>query len=233
MNKYLPLLILSSFIISATPKPAVSEDFSSNLIKVVAKQGTNYTVIADISESFSITENPKEAKKSARFVYDKLRGLRIGDTVSFGQLGEYGQNRNTSYRVRASKKYKPRRVRKDIYRFVSNIPGLIKKGVFRVNNATNIHGFLLDNAPHFNCHNKGVIMILSDGVESSEFADKASILAGKSPPTPPRLKGCTVYMLGTGHGHGASSVKLTQAINRYWDVYFKAAGASFISLSQF
>lgn len=201
--------------------------------KTVAREPTTYTSIVDISSSVAATHDVNEARNASNFIKKALKGLRRKDRVVVRVLGEYGKNRNFKYQETVSKKLYPNKIRREVSLVISSIPSYIKQGTLQVNKSTNIIGFILDNQRHFDCPNGGTLFFVTDAIEASEFATLQTILNGKPAPTPPNLKGCTVYFLGTGHGHGNSSVKLTSALNKFWSAYFKSAGAKFISLPQY
>jgi hypothetical protein len=96
--------------------------------------------------------------------------------------------------------------------------------------STNLLAFL--NRYDFGCDDGGEIILLSDGIESSEYVNGTELLSGKAslpkPTTSTRLKGCTVTFYGIGAGR--SDTKLHR-LRTQWQQYFDAAGATFKAIA--
>ncbi len=135
----------------------------------------------DVSDSVPITMEQHIADQVASLIHSRIARMKIGDSVKIRSLGTYGAAAQTMHaNIRLSRKSRPRKVAKNIYRLIRSLPALIKKGKVKLQNSTNIVGFLEAIGPSLECKKvPTVILILSDGIEHSAYLSGLDLVSGK------------------------------------------------------
>ena len=161
--------------------------------------------------------------------------MKPGDTIMLHSLGTAGTaSRQIDIEITLGRKPKnrARRIASQLGRLVASLPKLVAKGQLKLQNRTNIIGYLVTLAPSLDCRNQPTTLrIFSDSIEWSTFISGDDLLSGKKDlpaPSGEILKGCHVSM----HGVGQQSEKLgTDArwfvrLRDQWTKFFDAAGVA-------
>ncbi|HAJ48122.1 MAG TPA: hypothetical protein DCL54_16235, partial [Alphaproteobacteria bacterium] len=124
-------------------------------------------------------------------------------------------------------------------RLVEGVPALVRTGKWKAQNETNIIGFLDNMAKVANCGAMTTrIVLASDGIEDSEFANLARPKKGGALALPapkpkadgtPQFAGCTEFLV-LGIGQGTGSPKDTERLSQEWQAYATAAGFKQVTL---
>jgi hypothetical protein len=181
------------------------------------------TVGIDLSGSSPVFNEHFARPASAR-VGSRVAALNLGDRVNvrtFGARDLSNMRQGTMVITRAAR---PQEVARQAAALVTKMPssGIEPQG------STNVIAFL--EFSDFDCANGGEILLITDGIEASSYADPDALLKGKAKlpsPEPNFLKGCTVTFYGLGAGQSAPAAKY---LRDAWRAWFEAAGASFTAV---
>lgn len=119
---------------------------------------------------------------------------------------------------------RPQRAAAQAAQFIAGLP----KSSVAPQGTTNIIAFL--EFGDFDCANGGQILLITDGIEASIYADPNALLKGKvklPTPEPGFLKGCSVTFYGLGAEQSAQEAK---NIRDAWKRWFETAGAPFTAV---
>ena len=155
------------------------------------------TLAPDASVSNLLLTNKHINAQAAAYVEKRMKTVAIGDVVTLrfmGSLNNPSALQKHEYTVTHQNKVM---VRQFMSQVVLSMPAHIKP-----QNSTNLLAFL--GRYDFGCADGGEIIILTDGIEASEYVDGNALLSGKAslpaPNSSTRLKGCTVTFYGIGAG---------------------------------
>jgi hypothetical protein len=186
----------------------------------------------DISDSAPLAVNRNVASVAAGLVRSRIARMKMGDMVRLRSLGTYGVAARTIYaNIRLGRKARPRKVAVSIANVVRYLPELARRGRIRLQNETNIIGFLETIAPSLDCRVAPVtIILLTDGMEHSSFVSQRDLLSGARklpPPSGKILQGCTLEMYGVGQQRKSlkSDSRWFSMLARQWKKFAVAAGA--------
>ncbi len=184
-------------------------------------QAKTLNVVIDQS---SFTEHLKDPNFNAQvreFVTKEVEQLKRGDDVRLMYFGSLNAPENFKQGSITLSRHNKRKVAHAVNRQIANLTDTAHAQA-----STNLLAFLGRNK--FGCELGSKILIITDGIEVSEYVDPLKLLSGKSSLPKPhefvRLDGCEVVFFGLGLG-----MPDTQALNlrRAWQAYFSAANASF------
>ena len=185
------------------------------------------TIALDLSGSNPLIESEEYATVTADYVRRYLSQREIGDYVRLTTFGgsDLADNLKT-ITIRITRRTPAEDVAEGIASLIANI----SEAGFNPQQSTNIVGFLELN--EFNCEAGETVLIITDGLESSEFAPDANeFLTGKvslEPFSNGYLDGCHVVMVGLGQtAEGQWPVTAIRNVRRIWNDYFEQSGASF------
>ncbi len=221
----------SSFIQSTIIGAAL---LSSASMSVLAPAFADDLIIGlDISDSAPLAIEQAIANRAAKLVGSRIASMKKGDSVRLRSLGTYGTAEQALYvNIKLSRKARPHKVSKALEQLVSSLPALVKKGRLKLQNETNIIGFLETIAPSLDCTKKPTtILILSDGIEHSAYIKGRDLLLGKKKlpaPSGPILKGCSLEMRGLAQQNKKlkSDPRWFARLNKNWARFAKAAGVA-------
>jgi hypothetical protein len=184
-------------------------------------QAKDITIAPDVSRSNPIFEDKALNSGAVNYIKAKMQSLKTGDVVNVRFIGTLTDTQS---------------LRKSEHIITHHNKGLIKKMMpqlveasmtqIKPQESTNILAFFNRNS--FDCANGGEVIVLTDGIEASEYVDPNKLLSGEaSLPKPSefvQLEGCTVTFYGIGAKR--SDTELSR-LRRQWRRYFDAAGATF------
>ena len=187
----------------------------------------------DLSKSNPLITDQGFATKVSQRVADSIRRLGFASEVHIRTLGAYDVTANSFYfDATISARSRPATVAAEVAKLISGTPLLVKKGVWKSQSKTNVLAFL-DNALHaFGCGGqKTDFVLLTDGIEDSEYAQLAKANAKLPEPAGVLYRGCaSLTILGLGQGQ-KSPVKTAQ-LRDVWQHWAAAAGfGSFTGLN--
>jgi hypothetical protein len=180
------------------------------------------TIALDKSGSNPLLVDPNFAASAAGYVAAKVQALEDGDVVrlrSFGSRQAPQNLLNQSFVI--SRRLKARQLAEALKNFINDLPNHKSDA----QPSTNIVALLeFDNG--LDCANGGEVLLLTDGLEASEYMDPKAFLAGQKhlPKPDVGLTGCDVTFYGLGAGLPAPAAKF---IRHEWAGFIKTAGGAF------
>ncbi len=197
-----------------------------NDIRMEATKPAKQLVIGlDLSKSNPLISDKAFAGKLAERVSQMIIGLGFASEVHVRTFGSYETSANDfHYDAVLSVHQRPEDVATEVSRLIASTPALVQKGVWHAQEKTNILAFL-DNASNaFGCANlPTTIVLLSDGIEDSEYAHLAHANATLPSPGDTPFKGCTELQI-LGLGQGQDSPEKTKHLRGEWSRWASAAG---------
>lgn len=206
--------------------PGMAAWAASNDIRMEATKPAKRLVIGlDLSKSNPLISDHAFAQKLAERVSDMIVGLGFASEIHVRTFGSYETSANNfHYDAVLSVHQRPEDVAAEVAKLVANTPALVEKGVWHAQGKTNILAFLDNAGAAFGCANvPTTIVLLSDGIEDSEYAHLAHENAELPAPSDAAFKGCAeLQILGLGQGQG--SPEETKHLRAEWSRWAGAAG---------
>ncbi|MCY7297388.1 hypothetical protein [Alteromonas sp. a30] len=204
-------------------KPIATKLLATLLLSASA-QSAQLTIAVDLSGSNPFLKDERASKGAAYYASQHVSQLSTGDSVvlqSFGSLQSF--DNFEALQVTLTRKNQKQLV-KGIQSKLTTLASQAKE-----QGSTNLIAYFGRN--DFGCEQTGsTVLVLTDGIEASEYVDPNKLLAGEvSLPSPntfaqDNLKGCTVIFYGLGIGrHDSEMVRLREA----WSEYFKQTNSHF------
>ncbi|MGQ0742457.1 MAG: hypothetical protein ACT4OG_09245 [Alphaproteobacteria bacterium] len=187
----------------------------------------------DLSQSNPLVSDAKFARKVADRVAGMVSQLGFTSEIRVRTFGSYVTSANTfHYDAVLSIRNRPDAVAAEVARLISGTPTLIDRGVWQAQPTTNIIAFLDNASVSFGCTGlPTVIVLLSDGIEDSEYARLAHLDSSLPTPEGAPFKGCAELQI-LGLGQGQPSPETTKRLRREWNGWAQAAGfQSFLGLN--
>ncbi|MEP0174145.1 MAG: hypothetical protein ABJH28_05160 [Paraglaciecola sp.] len=183
------------------------------------------TIVPDVSGSNPLLTNEHINAQASAYVELRMRKVDAGDVVTLRFMGSLSN---------------PKALQKHEYTISYQNKAMVKQFMSQVvlampahtkpQNSTNLIAFL--GRYDFGCADGGEIIILTDGIEASEYVDGKALLSGKAslpkPSASTRLKGCTIIFYGIGAGRSDAEF---QRLRIQWQQYFDSAGATFKAIA--
>ena len=203
-------------------------------IRLEAEKPKKRLVIGiDLSQSNPIISDAQFARKLADRITTMVTELGFASEVHVRTFGSYETSANNfHYDAVLSIHQRPEAVGTEVARLVASTPALVEKGVWRAQAKTNILAFLDNAGQSFGCSGMPTtIVLLSDGLEDSEYAHLARGNAELPAPDDTPFKGCVELQI-LGLGQGQDSPEKTKQLRITWARWAHAAGfASFTGLN--
>lgn len=187
----------------------------------------------DLSQSNPIVDDAQFAKKLADRVSETITGMGFASEVHVRTFGSYETSANNfHYDAVLSIHQRPEDVAAEVAKLITSTPALVEKGVWRAQAKTNILAFLDNASQSFGCAGMPTtIVLLSDGIEDSEYAHLAHANAELPAPADRPFKGCSELQI-LGLGQGQESPEKTRQLRATWTRWAHDAGfASFVGLN--
>ncbi len=190
-----------------------------------AEAGPTHVIVGvDVSVGSPFISDDAFADKTARRIAERIATLPTGSKVSLRSFGAHS-TLDTSLEIdRRVTRSNPAEATAALFQpIIAGLPKLARDGKIEAQNESNIVGFLQTVSRRTDCsRERTVIVLATDGVEESEFADLKS---DKTLPAPEEaiFKDCArLEMLGVGRGHG--SARFTDRLIKAWEAWAQAAG---------
>jgi hypothetical protein len=183
-----------------------------------------WTLGIDDSSSTPWTTDKNSAEVAGRFVYKEILALKPADVVIVKTFADLSSAHVESKTFTIDRRNRAPQVAETVARYVASLPAQTLRGT----GETNILAFL-QFTNGFDCQNSGKIVLLTDGIEASEYISERALLSGKPLPPPDRdfLAGCHVQMWGIGQDvDGRIPPKAKSALRAAWTAWMQKAGAS-------
>jgi hypothetical protein len=179
----------------------------------------------DLSKSNPLVSDPAFAQKLAERVSQIIGGLGFASEIHLRTFGSYDVSANDfHYDVVLSVHQRPEDVAAEVARLVAGTPALVGKGAWQAQDKTNILAFLDNAGAAFGCAKlPTVIVLLSDGIEDSEYAHLARANASLPAPDDTAFKGCAELQI-LGLGQGQKSPEKTKQLRGQWSHWASTAG---------
>ena len=184
------------------------------------------TIGVDLSSSNPVYEQ-EFALVAAKAAAGKVAALKPGDVVSVKTFGDRSAANARSERIQITNRNRADKAAAKVARYIASLPSHDEKA----QGSTNLVAFF--ELGTFDCANKGDVLVLSDGIESSATFNARRFVSGKPLPKPEAqvLKGCTVTMFGLGRSlAGELTLKETKHVRAAWQTWMTQAGASFTAI---
>jgi hypothetical protein len=182
------------------------------------------TIGIDQSVSNPLVLSEAYARVAAGYVRSQVASLQLGDWVRVRTFGERTADHFPSEAIRITRSMRADKVAELVSRYIASLPSKPLQG----QGQTNILAFL--EFGQFDCQNAGRVLLLTDGIESSQLMDDRSLFAGKALPAPSKdlLKGCEVTMFGFGQSRdGSIPPQAIKTLRASWTTWMQETGAVF------
>ena len=192
-------------------------------LSAVSANAKTLTVAVDISGSNPLVSVPAFAQIAGRYAGEQIAALDFGDTLEIRTIGDASLANFRAEKIRITRKDRADKVAQRVASFIASLPSKDMPG----SGETNLVGFF--EFGNFDCANKGRILVLTDGIESSPAMNAHKFMAGKALPLPDAnlLSGCEVTMYGLGQNSaGEWPPQVIKNIRNGWAAWMKKAGAS-------
>tara|TARA_R110002073_G_scaffold118562_1_gene257720 strand:- start:853 stop:1497 length:645 start_codon:yes stop_codon:yes gene_type:complete len=209
-------------------------DFTKVLIVSTALAGATadaktLTIALDKSGSNPLLVDPHFAASAADYASELIMPLEEGDVVRLVSFGARDRADNMLNKIiKLKRSLRAGKVADAVKSYINGLP----QGEPVAQSSTNIVSFLeLDG--NFDCKSGSTVLLLTDGVEASEYVSPQGFVEGKShlPKPDPELslKGCTVIFYGLGAGTEGSAAKF---MRNEWSAYVGATGGEFTAVTK-
>lgn len=182
------------------------------------------TIALDVSGSNPLLIDEAFNRMAAGYVAEHIQALDKGDTVVLQTFGDLREPQNFKRYAFAIKRHNGKKVAAQIAQFIKAAPSKLD-----AQGSTNLIAWL--GRGQFGCERNSHVIVLTDGIEASEYANPNKLLSGEQALPKPNefvsLAGCTVTFYGLGVGRLDSEV-LT--LRRAWSAYFAQAEAQFFAV---
>jgi hypothetical protein len=182
------------------------------------------TIGVDLSGSNPVILSSTFAQAAGGYVRDRIAKLLPGDVLVVRTFGDRGMANIAAERIQISRHNRADKTAAKVAGFVASLPSRNIDG----QGSTNIVSFF--EFGQFDCTSGGEVLLLTDGIESSEYVTGLQFLGGKPLPAPDKglLSGCNVTMFGLGQSADVPiAQKEVKTIRAAWVGWMKAAGAKF------
>ena len=186
----------------------------------------------DLSKSNPMVTNDDYARRVADRVAPMIEDLPLRARVMVRSFGSYDATSNTLRIDQVlSARAKPADFARGLRTLITGVPKLVRDGKLVAQNKTNILPFLQPMSQVVDCADGPVtFVLLTDGVEDSEYARLKNTSATLPAPTHERFQGCSDLQI-LGLGQGLNSPKTTERLRSTWTGWAETAGfASFTGL---
>lgn len=183
------------------------------------------TIAIDLSGSNPLLQHKNFAYEAAKYMSKQITQLKTGDIVSLQTFGARGDASNLiNHRFTVARRLRANAIATKIAGFIQSLPNRTDLA----QSSTNLIAWL-EFTDGFDCKSQGQIIVITDGLESSEYVDARKFLDGKAkfPKADVDLKGCELTFYGLGAGLPANYVKI---IRNAWRKWVATSGASFTAV---
>ena len=181
----------------------------------------------DLSASNPLVEDDGYAARVGERIARDILGMDFQSELKIRTFGAFDERNNPfAYDGQVKATYRREQMAKDAHQLISNVPNLGRAGKLRSQNQTNIIGFMQELSYHMSCKKgqpKTTVVLVTDGIEDSEFARLINRNSKLPAPSSKIFKGChELQILGIGRGLGSPTA--VERIRSEWGAWADAAG---------
>ncbi len=206
-------------------------DAKEQLVRAAMPVPERIIIGLDLSLSNPLVSDKMYAAKLAVRVADTIEALPPRSEVWVRTFGAYDSKSNTlRFNEVISARNRPEKVASGLKTLITNIPTLVERGIIKGQPRTNIVGFLENMMAVAECRSdmKTTFILLTDGVEESEYADlrqaSATLPASVLPATGERCEELQIL----GLGQGLNSPSETRRLRETWSAWAVGDGRPFL-----
>lgn len=179
----------------------------------------------DLSKSNPMVSNDAYARRVADRVAPMVEEMPLRGRVMVRSFGSYDATSNTLRIDQVlTARAKPEDFARGLKTLISGVPKLVRDGKLNAQNKTNILPFLETMSQVVDCSAGPVrFVLLTDGVEDSEYARLKNARATLPAPGHGRFAGCAELQI-LGLGQGLNSPKTTERLLATWAAWADQAG---------
>ena len=186
-----------------------------------AIEAKTLTIGSDLSQSNPLLQDANFNQQAVSYVVAQIRALKRGDVVVLKTFGGLADSQNFKSKSFTIKRHNAKKIAKYAAHHITKLASLSE-----AQKSTNLVAWL--QRGRFDCANDSQIILLTDGIEASEYVSPSALLLGKANlPNPNKrhqLKGCEVVFFGLGVGRPD---KQNNILLDEWHGYFEKAGVPF------
>jgi hypothetical protein len=179
----------------------------------------------DLSMSFPLVDSEQFAKRAAERVAPAIRDFPPRSLVTLRTFGVYDPTANPlRFDKQISSVNRAPDVASAVQTIIMSVPSMVASGKLAAQPKTNIVAFLETMAQTVDCkRNKTAIVLVSDGIEDSEYARLTTEKAHLPAPARKFFDGCEDLQF-LGLGVGTNRPALTEHLRQEWAAWAKDAG---------
>lgn len=217
------LLLIAAIAVAAPALPAAASSEAAEEADAVRHRVL--VIGLDLSRSNPLVDSDAYARKVADRVQPMVAALPLRSQIMVRSFGSFDATSNT-LRIdeTVSARARPEDLARGIATLVAGVPKLVRDGRLVAQNHTNILPFLSTMEQVVDCASQDVsFVLLTDGVEDSEFVRLAGTNATLPLPEEPRFAGCRELQI-LGLGQGQTSPRTIERLRATWADWAGAAG---------
>jgi hypothetical protein len=179
----------------------------------------------DLSTSNPLVKNEPYAKRVAQRVAPAIRDFPPRSLVILRTFGVYDPSANPlRFDKQISSINRAPDVAQAVETIIASVPAMVSSGKLKAHSWTNIVAFLETIAVTVDCKRfKTTIVLVSDGIEDSDYARLTTEKAHLPPPSRKLFEGCEDLQF-LGIGIGANKPALTEHLRQEWAQWAQDAG---------
>ncbi len=185
--------------------------------------GPHIVIGLDISNGSPLVDDPVFADRAGAEIRDLLAPLGSRTDVSVRGFGDFGTSGTAlDFDRRLNLRNNGARVGRLLDQVIAGVPSAVEKGRVKLHTESNIIGFLESMSGSVNCARETRIVLITDGVEDSEYLRPGT---GQDLPDPDRdlYEDCALLQI-IGVGFGQPSPTLAKDLDHQWKDWANTAG---------
>jgi hypothetical protein len=178
--------------------------------------------------STSPVMNEAYAAVAAEYVHGVVAKLQSGDEIHIRTFADRSAVHAKGHSLRLGRKLKPEMAAYQIAQYIRAQPSKPLQAASQ----TQILAFL--ELSSLRCDENPLVIVLTDGLESSPGIREKDLLSGKKKLPPPDvgiLKGCEIRFHGLGRSDGSITREQVKKLRAAWSTWMDIAGAKFIAIT--
>lgn len=188
-------------------------------------QAKEMIILLDASLSNPMLSDKAFNRRAGDYVIEQIKGLKRGDDITLQSFGSLQEADNFYQRRAKLTRHNHKKVARQLLKYIRALPQ-----EFEPQGSTNLIAWFNRNPQR--CEDVHKIIVLTDAIEASEWADSNKLLSGEADLPKPsefvNIKGCHITFFGIGAGR---LDKETMNLRRAWAQYFNRANAKFEALT--
>ncbi len=220
-------LAVLGFLITAVTAIAIARlafQHTASLVAYDPTPGPHLVIGFDISQGSPLIADRAFARRAGERLRGLIEPLPNRSLVTVRAFGDYGVTPGPlSFDRVISLRQTGETVGVLVGAIAENMPDVIESGRVLMHAESNIVAFLEAMSQSIDCQRETRILLVTDGLEDSEFGDLLEPDTQLPAPTDTIFPGCTELQL-IGLGHGQTSPLLARRISGEWKAWANQAG---------